>query len=50
MGELRLPTKDSSGKANLHLGGIGVGIDMGTGVTTTAIHKGRQLNVCQIQS
>ena len=39
MGELRLPTKESSGKANLHLGGIGVGIDMGTGVTTTAIQK-----------
>ncbi len=43
MGELRLPTKDSSGKANLHLGGIGVGIDMGTGVTTTAIHKGKTI-------
>ncbi len=41
MGELRLPTKESGGKANLHLGGIGVGIDMGTGVTTTAIQKDR---------
>ncbi|MFH1461185.1 MAG: sugar-transfer associated ATP-grasp domain-containing protein [Patescibacteria group bacterium] len=37
MGELRLPTKNSGGRANLHLGGVGVGIDMGTGTTTTAI-------------
>ncbi|OGJ50279.1 hypothetical protein A2335_04150 [Candidatus Peregrinibacteria bacterium RIFOXYB2_FULL_32_7] len=28
---LRLPTKESEGKANLHLGGIGVGLDMGSG-------------------
>ncbi len=41
MAELRLPTKSSGGKANLHLGGIGVGIDMGTGVTTTAIQNDR---------
>ena len=41
MGELRLPTRESSGKANLHLGGVGIGIDMGTGVTTTAIQKNR---------
>lgn len=39
MAELRLPTKESNGKANLHLGGIGAGIDMGTGVTTTAIQR-----------
>ncbi len=37
MAMLRLPTKESGGKANLHQGGIGVGIDMATGVTTTAI-------------
>lgn len=41
MAEMRLPTRESGGKANLHLGGIGVGIDMGTGVTTTAIHRDR---------
>ena len=39
MAELRLPTKESGGKANLHLGGIGAGIDMGTGITTTAIQN-----------
>lgn len=37
MAQLRLPTIRSEGKANLHLGAIGVGIDMATGVTTHAI-------------
>ncbi|MFH0906983.1 MAG: sugar-transfer associated ATP-grasp domain-containing protein [bacterium] len=41
MAELRLPSKESGGKSNLHLGGIGVGIDLGTGITTTAIQKDR---------
>lgn len=39
MAELRLPTRESKGTANLHAGGIGVGIDIGSGVTTTAIHR-----------
>ena len=34
MAELRLPTLESQGRANLHMGGIGIGIDMSTGVTT----------------
>ncbi len=37
MAMLRLPTKESGGKANLQLGAIGLGIDMASGVTTTAI-------------
>jgi len=37
MAELRLPTRISGGTANLHAGGVGVGIDMCTGVTTNAI-------------
>lgn len=37
MAMLRLPTKESGGKANLMLGGIGVGIDLSSGVTTTAV-------------
>ncbi len=41
MAEFRLPTKESGGKSNLHLGGIGVGVDMGTGVTTSAIQNDR---------
>ncbi len=34
---LRLPTPRSSGKANLHLGAIGVGIDIGTGKGTYGV-------------
>lgn len=37
MAMLRLPTQESGGKANLQQGAIGVGIDMATGITTTAI-------------
>jgi alpha-L-glutamate ligase-like protein len=37
MAMLRLPTKESDGKANLQQGGIGVGIDMARGITTTAV-------------
>lgn len=42
MAMLRLPTRDSGGKANLLQGAIGVGIDMANGTTTSAIvGKGR---------
>lgn len=34
MAMLRLPTYSSRGKANLHMGAIGVGIDLRTGITT----------------
>lgn len=37
MAMLRLPTCESDGKANLQQGAIGVGIDLATGVTTTAV-------------
>jgi alpha-L-glutamate ligase-like protein len=37
MAMLRLPTKESGGKANLQQGGFGVGIDMARGITTTAV-------------
>lgn len=37
MAMLRLPTAQSEGRANLHQGAIGVGIDMATGITTYAI-------------
>lgn len=44
MAMLRLPTKDSGGKANLHQGALGVGIDMANGVTTTAVvGKGKRI-------
>ena len=37
MAMLRLPTKASEGKANLQQGAVGVGIDLATGITTSAI-------------
>ena len=37
MAMLRLPTRGSDGKANLQQGAVGVGIDLATGTTTTAI-------------
>lgn len=40
---LRLPTKESEGKANLHMGGVGVGINLATGITAGATHKGQQI-------
>lgn len=44
MGMLRLPTKASDGKANLHRGGVGVGIDLGTGETSTGIQNNRYIS------
>jgi alpha-L-glutamate ligase-like protein len=37
MAECRIPTHSSQGKANLHQGAIGLGIDFGTGQTTYGI-------------
>lgn len=37
MAMLRLPTAESDGKANLHQGGVGAGIDLVTGVTTRGV-------------
>lgn len=42
MAMLRLPTKESDGKANLHQGAVGVGIDIATG-KTTYIMKGSKI-------
>ncbi|EAZ89779.1 alpha-L-glutamate ligase-like protein [Crocosphaera chwakensis] len=44
MAMLRLPTKASDGKANLHRGGVGVGIDLGTGKTLTGIQNNRYIS------
>lgn len=41
MAMLRLPTKESGGKANLHQGAVAVGIDIGRGETTYAAYKNR---------
>lgn len=41
---LRIPTKESGGKANLHQGAIGVAIDHATGLTTGAKYKGSRID------
>jgi alpha-L-glutamate ligase-like protein len=41
MGMVRLPTKDSDGKANLHQGAIGAGVEMESGTTLTAVYRTR---------
>jgi len=41
MAMLRLPTEESDGRANLHQGAIGLGIDIATGVTTYGMHYDR---------
>lgn len=37
MAMLRIPTRQSEGKANVHLGGVGIGIDIAKGITTHAV-------------
>jgi alpha-L-glutamate ligase-like protein len=41
MAMLRLPTKESGGRANLHQGGIGTGVDLESGVTHHAVQRNR---------
>lgn len=36
---LRLPTLESNGRANLHQGGVGVGVDIESGITTRSIWR-----------
>jgi alpha-L-glutamate ligase-like protein len=43
MAMMRLPTKDSGGRSNLHQGALGVGIDIATGITTKAIWYGNTI-------
>ncbi|MED5431027.1 MAG: sugar-transfer associated ATP-grasp domain-containing protein, partial [Pseudomonadota bacterium] len=40
---LRLPTRQSQGKANLHQGAIGVGLDLSTGVTLDGTWLNRKI-------
>jgi len=42
---LRLPTAASDGKANLHKGGVGAGIDLATGLTTQAMQYDRLIDL-----
>jgi alpha-L-glutamate ligase-like protein len=41
MAMLRLPTKASNGRANLHQGGIGVGVDLASGLAHHAVQRNR---------
>jgi alpha-L-glutamate ligase-like protein len=41
MAMLRLPTRASNGRANLHQGGIGTGVDLETGITNHAVLRNR---------
>ncbi len=38
---LRLPTEESSGKANLHMGAVGVGLDISSGKATYAVQHNK---------
>ncbi len=44
MAMLRLPTRQSGGRANLHQGGIGTGIDLATGITHHAVQNNRVID------
>jgi len=45
MAMLRLPTKASNGRANLHQGGIGAGVDLDTGCTHHAVQLNRMIGI-----
>ncbi len=45
MAMLRLPTKESGGRANLHQGGIGTGVDLETGITHHAVQRNRLIEI-----
>jgi alpha-L-glutamate ligase-like protein len=43
MAMLRLPTRQSNGRANLHQGGLGTGIELATGCTHHAVQRNRMV-------
>ena len=45
MGMLRLPTKASKGRANLHQGAVGVGIDLETGITSGGVWRDHSFDI-----
>ena len=44
MAMVRLPTRQSHGRANLHQGAIGVGVDLASGVTQEATWRNRRIS------
>jgi alpha-L-glutamate ligase-like protein len=45
MAMLRAATKESDGRANLHQGAIGIGIDLATGRSVRAVHHGNMVSI-----
>lgn len=45
MAMLRMPTPESGGRANLHMGAVGLGIDIGTGEVTSGVYHNKPLKV-----
>ncbi len=45
MGMLRAATRESDGRANLHQGALGIGIDIATGRTVRAVHHGKPVTI-----
>lgn len=45
MAMLRTATRESDGRANLHQGALGIGIDLATGRTVRAIHYGKPVAI-----
>lgn len=43
MAMLRIPSKDSGGRANLHQGAVGVGLDLATGITTRGVYNNNEV-------
>jgi len=41
---VRVPTRQSGGRANLHQGGLGLAVDLDSGRTVRALHRGRAIS------
>ncbi len=48
MAMLRLPTVESRGRANLHQGGVAIGLDLATGTGTYGIHHGERIDALPV--
>lgn len=43
MAMVRVPTRESGGRANLHQGGLGLAVELARGVTFRAVYRGRSI-------
>jgi alpha-L-glutamate ligase-like protein len=43
MAMMRLPTRESAGRANIHQGAVGAGISIARGTTTSAVYRNRMI-------